>query len=49
MPRERMGEDAARAFDEDVRALVGPYASGGVLALGASASVRWGKPATSAT
>jgi SAM-dependent methyltransferase len=44
LPRERMAPERARAFDEEVRALVTPFASEGRLRLGASARIRWGTP-----
>jgi SAM-dependent methyltransferase len=44
LPRERMGAEPARAFDDEVRALVTPYARDGVLELAAGAEVDWGRP-----
>jgi SAM-dependent methyltransferase len=41
---ERMPPDDVDAFDQVVRDLVTPFAEGGVLRLGASASVTWGTP-----
>lgn len=43
LPRERMGEEKARAFDEEVRALVTPHARDGVLELAAAAQIDWGR------
>jgi SAM-dependent methyltransferase len=43
LPRERMGADGARAFDDEVRALVAPHASDGVFGLAAGAEVDWGR------
>jgi len=45
MPRERMGDVSARAFDEAVRRLVEPFADAGVLHLSGSARVVSGNPA----
>ncbi len=42
--RERMTDDAANAFDAAVRALVGPYATDGRLALEVTGGVIWGAP-----
>ncbi|MDE3076337.1 MAG: class I SAM-dependent methyltransferase, partial [Chloroflexota bacterium] len=44
LPRERMGQDRARAFDCEVRELISPYARGEVLQLAASAEVEVGYP-----
>jgi hypothetical protein len=42
-----MGAEQARAFDDEVRALLTPYARGGVLELAAGAGVEWGTPRAS--
>ncbi|MDP9237433.1 MAG: class I SAM-dependent methyltransferase [Chloroflexota bacterium] len=42
-PRERMGADDARLFDDAVQTLVAPFANAGVLELGGSAQVIWGR------
>jgi SAM-dependent methyltransferase len=44
LARNRMGEQQARAFDEEVRALVAPRARDGVLELSVGAQVDWGTP-----
>jgi hypothetical protein len=44
LARGRMGAGSARAFDDEVRALVTPYAKDGVLELAADAEVDWGTP-----
>jgi hypothetical protein len=44
MPRARMGAENARAFDDEMRTLLTPYARDGVLELAASAEVDWGTP-----
>jgi SAM-dependent methyltransferase len=44
LPRERMGSEQARAFDEEVRAIVAPHVRAGMLELSASAEVEWGRP-----
>lgn len=44
LPRERMGQDEARAFDQEVRELVTSYARGEVLELAASVEVDVGHP-----
>jgi SAM-dependent methyltransferase len=44
LARDRMGAENARAFDEQARIIVAPYASEGVLNLEASAHVVWGTP-----
>ncbi len=47
LPRSRMGETRARAFDAEVRALVASHAPAGVLTLDASAEIVWGRPCPS--
>lgn len=42
--RDRMTFDAARAFDDEATAHLASYAVGGVLALGVTARVMWGRP-----
>jgi hypothetical protein len=44
LARDRMAADAIRAFDEEVRQLVEPFAEDGRLRLMASAQVSWGMP-----
>ena len=44
MPRERMRDDDARAFDEAVTAIASKYVERGVLEFEASARVIWGRP-----
>jgi ubiquinone/menaquinone biosynthesis C-methylase UbiE len=44
LARERMGADRARSFDDEVRALVSPYARDGMLELAAGAEVDRGTP-----
>jgi hypothetical protein len=45
LSRDRLEPEAARTFDRDVAAIVGPYAIDGVLALRVAAEVIWGIPA----
>ncbi|HET8524978.1 MAG TPA: class I SAM-dependent methyltransferase [Thermomicrobiales bacterium] len=47
LSRDRLEPEAARAFDRDVAAIVGPYAIDGVLALRVAADVIWDMPAPS--
>jgi SAM-dependent methyltransferase len=42
--RQRMGEAAANAFDEEVRTLLAPHLDAGVLNLSLVGTVVWGKP-----
>jgi len=42
--RERMGEEAATAFDEKVRKLISPFLQAGQLLLSAVSTVVWGLP-----
>ena len=42
--RERMGEEAAMAFDEEVRKVISPYLQDGQLLLSAISTVVWGLP-----
>lgn len=42
--RDRMTPENADAFDASVRALITPYAPGGVVTLRVSGGVRWGEP-----
>ncbi len=42
--RERMGEEQARAFDDEVRSAVEPHAVDGMLHVVATARVVWGEP-----
>jgi ubiquinone/menaquinone biosynthesis C-methylase UbiE len=42
--RERMGEDAANAFDDEVRKVLAPFLHDGLLTLSVVNSVTWGKP-----
>jgi hypothetical protein len=42
--RERMSLDMASAFDREVKELVTPYASGGILELQVRAHLLWGTP-----
>lgn len=44
LSRARMGEDAARRFDETVRTLVSPHAEEGALRLEVGARLVWGRP-----
>lgn len=44
LPRERMGAEQARAFDEEVRSLVVVHATTGLVELEARAEVVWGAP-----
>jgi hypothetical protein len=42
--RERMGEQAANAFDEAVRKVIAPFLRGGSLTLSIFCSIVWGTP-----
>jgi ubiquinone/menaquinone biosynthesis C-methylase UbiE len=42
--RERMGEEAAIIFDEEVRKLLAPYLQDGLLTLSVIGEITWGKP-----
>jgi SAM-dependent methyltransferase len=42
--RERMGEDRARAFDDEVRRAVRPHVTNGALHVATAARVVWGQP-----
>jgi hypothetical protein len=42
--RERMGEAAANAFDEEVRTLLAPHLDAGMLSLSIVGTLVWGKP-----
>jgi hypothetical protein len=41
---ERMGEEAASAFDEEVRKMLAPFLRGGLLTQSVVSQVAWGKP-----
>lgn len=43
-PRQRMGRERAERFDEELRRLVLPHASGGMLRYDVSAALAWGVP-----
>jgi hypothetical protein len=42
--RERMGEKAAMAFDEEVRKIISPFLEDGQLLLSSVSTVVWGLP-----
>ena len=42
--RQRMGRERAERFDEELRRLVLPHASGGMLRYDVSATLAWGVP-----
>jgi ubiquinone/menaquinone biosynthesis C-methylase UbiE len=42
--RERMGEEAARAFDDEIRKMLTPFLQNGLLKLSISSYVVWGMP-----
>ena len=42
--RERMGEDAANVFDDEVRKVLAPFLHDEMLTLSVVNSVTWGKP-----
>ncbi|MBO0780452.1 MAG: methyltransferase domain-containing protein [Ktedonobacteraceae bacterium] len=43
---ERMGEEAASAFDAEMRAVLTPFQQDGLLTLSLTAHITWGKPQT---
>jgi ubiquinone/menaquinone biosynthesis C-methylase UbiE len=45
--RERMGRDAALAFDEEVRTLLAPFQQNGLLTLSVTSQMVWGTPLAS--
>jgi hypothetical protein len=42
--RDRMGEEAANAFDDEVRKLISPFLQGGLLTLSTFNTLVWGTP-----
>lgn len=42
--RERMGDEAANTFDDEVRKIIAPFLQDGQLTFSASSTVIWGKP-----